>query len=110
MDQNEMRNLYRGPSIDAFYKCTKFHIIWQSSFRGKAVLEIDQYETRIVYDGHVAQPNEPLVLRWEGGGCQILHFSVINYVVTITIVLCNVNRSGSDYILFFIETQWEEQV
>jgi hypothetical protein len=40
-----------------------------------------------------------------GRGCQILHFSVINYVVTITNVLCNVNRSGSDYILFFIETQ-----
>ena len=24
---------------------TKFHIIWPSSFRGKAVLEIEQYET-----------------------------------------------------------------
>ena len=32
---------------------TKFHIIWPSGFRGKAVLEIDQYETRIAYDGHV---------------------------------------------------------
>jgi hypothetical protein len=26
---------------------TKFHIIWPSGFRGKAVLEIDQSETRI---------------------------------------------------------------
>jgi hypothetical protein len=32
---------------------TKFHIIWQSGFRGKAVLEIDQQETRIASDGHM---------------------------------------------------------
>jgi hypothetical protein len=32
---------------------TKFHIIWPSGFRGKAVLEIEQKETRIAYDGHV---------------------------------------------------------
>jgi hypothetical protein len=32
---------------------TKFHIIWLGGFRGKAVLEIDQQETRIAYDGHV---------------------------------------------------------
>jgi hypothetical protein len=32
---------------------TKFHIIWQSSFKGKAVLEIDQSEARIAYGGHV---------------------------------------------------------
>jgi hypothetical protein len=32
---------------------TKFHIIWPSGFRGKAVLEIDQSETRIAYGGHV---------------------------------------------------------
>ena len=32
---------------------TKFHIVWPSSFRGKAVLEIDQQETRIGYGGHV---------------------------------------------------------
>ena len=32
---------------------TKFHIIWPSSFRGKAVLEIDQQESRIGYGGHV---------------------------------------------------------
>jgi hypothetical protein len=28
---------------------TKFHIIWPSGFRGKAVLEINQSETRISY-------------------------------------------------------------
>jgi hypothetical protein len=39
MDQNEMSNLYRGPSIDASYQ---FYIIWPSGFRGKAVLEINQ--------------------------------------------------------------------
>jgi hypothetical protein len=32
---------------------TKFHIIWPGGFRRKAVLEIDQKETRIAYDGHV---------------------------------------------------------
>jgi hypothetical protein len=32
---------------------SKFHIIWPSGFKGKAVLEIDQSETRIAYDGHV---------------------------------------------------------
>jgi hypothetical protein len=32
---------------------TKFHIIWPRGFRGKAVLEIDQKETRIAYDGSV---------------------------------------------------------
>jgi hypothetical protein len=31
----------------------QFHIIWPSGFRGKAVLEIDQEETGIAYDGHV---------------------------------------------------------
>jgi hypothetical protein len=36
MDQNELGN-----------------IIWPNDFRGKAVSEIDQQETRITYDGHV---------------------------------------------------------
>jgi hypothetical protein len=35
---------------------TKFHIIWPSGFRGKAVLEIDQSETRIAYGSHVEYP------------------------------------------------------
>jgi hypothetical protein len=30
---------------------TKFHIIWPTGFGGKAVLEIDQSETRIAYGG-----------------------------------------------------------
>ena len=34
---------------------TKFHFIWLSGFRGKAVLEIDQSETRIPCGGHVCQ-------------------------------------------------------
>jgi hypothetical protein len=34
---------------------TKFHIIWPSGVRGKAVLEIDQSETRIACGGHVCQ-------------------------------------------------------
>ena len=32
---------------------TKFHIIWPSGSDEEAVLEIDQLETRIAYDGHV---------------------------------------------------------
>jgi hypothetical protein len=39
MDQNEMSNLYRGSSIDAFYQVS-YHLA--KGFRGKAVLEIDQ--------------------------------------------------------------------
>jgi hypothetical protein len=43
MDQNEMSNLYRGPFIDAsLVVLTKFHIIWPSGFREKAVSEIEQ--------------------------------------------------------------------
>ena len=50
MDQNEMSNRYRGSSIDASYQVSH-HLA--SGFRGKAVLEIDQSETKIAYDGHV---------------------------------------------------------
>ena len=32
---------------------TKYHIIWPSSLKRKAVLEIDQSETRIAYGGYV---------------------------------------------------------
>jgi hypothetical protein len=39
MDQEEMRNLYIGPSIDASYQVS-YHLA--KRFRGKAVLEIDQ--------------------------------------------------------------------
>jgi hypothetical protein len=39
MDQNEMSNLYRGPSIDASYQVS-YHLT--KRLRGKDVLEIDQ--------------------------------------------------------------------
>ena len=42
MDQDEMSNLYRGPSIDASYQGL---FIWPSSFRGEDFLEFDQSET-----------------------------------------------------------------
>jgi hypothetical protein len=31
----------------------KYHIIWPSGFRGKAVLEIDQQETRLACGSHI---------------------------------------------------------
>jgi hypothetical protein len=34
---------------------TKFRLIWQSGFRGKDFLEIDQSEIRIAYGGHVCK-------------------------------------------------------
>jgi hypothetical protein len=39
MDQNEISNLYRGPSIDASYQVS-YHLA--KRFRGKAVLKIEQ--------------------------------------------------------------------
>jgi hypothetical protein len=39
MDQDEMSNLYRGPSIDASYQVS-YHLA--KRFRGKSALEIDQ--------------------------------------------------------------------
>jgi hypothetical protein len=50
MDQNEMSNLYRGPSIDASYQVS-FHLAKQ--FQRRRFLEIDQSETRIACGGHV---------------------------------------------------------
>jgi hypothetical protein len=34
---------------------TKLRIIWPSGFRGEGFLEINQSETRIVYDAHVCK-------------------------------------------------------
>ena len=34
---------------------TKFRFIWQSGFREKDFLEINQSETRIAFGGHVCQ-------------------------------------------------------
>jgi hypothetical protein len=50
MDQNEMSNLYRGPSIDASY-----HVSVQLAklFESRRFLEIDQSETRIACGSHV---------------------------------------------------------
>jgi hypothetical protein len=50
MDQDEMSNLNRGPSIDAFYQVS-VHLAKQ--FQSRRFLEIDQLETRISCGGHV---------------------------------------------------------
>ena len=47
-DQDELSNLYRGPSIDASYQVSIHLAKWFQRF-----LEIDQLETRIAYGGHV---------------------------------------------------------
>jgi hypothetical protein len=49
-DQNEMCNLYRGPSIDASYQVL-VHLAKQ--FQRRRFLEIDQSETLIACGGHV---------------------------------------------------------
>ena len=49
-DQDGMSNLYRGPSIDASYNVSD-HLA--KRFQRKRFLEIDQWETRIAYGGHV---------------------------------------------------------
>jgi hypothetical protein len=50
MDQNGMSNSHRGPSIDASYQVSDQLV---KRFQRRRFLEIDQSETRIVYDGHV---------------------------------------------------------
>jgi hypothetical protein len=50
MVQDEMSNLYRGPSIDASYQVSD-HLA--KRFQSRRFLEIDQSETRIACDGHV---------------------------------------------------------
>jgi hypothetical protein len=47
---NEMRTIYRGPSIDASYKVSVYLAMW---FQRKRFLEIDQSETRIACGSHV---------------------------------------------------------
>jgi hypothetical protein len=44
-DQDEMSNLYRGPSIDASYHV---RFIWLSGFRGEEFLEIDRQLPNLV--------------------------------------------------------------
>jgi hypothetical protein len=50
IDQDEMSNLYRGPSIDASYQVL---VQLAKQFQGRRFLEIDQSETRIACGGHV---------------------------------------------------------
>jgi hypothetical protein len=46
-DQEEMSNIYRGPSIDASHQVSVYLAKW------RGFLEIDQSETRIACGGHV---------------------------------------------------------
>jgi hypothetical protein len=49
-DQDEMSNLYRGPSIDASYQVS---VQLAKQFQGRRFLEIDQSETKIACGGQV---------------------------------------------------------
>jgi hypothetical protein len=49
-DQDEMSNLYRGPSTDASYQVSVHLTKW---FRRRIFLKISQSETRIACGGHV---------------------------------------------------------
>ena len=52
MDRDEMRNLDRGPSKDAFYQIL-IHLAWR--FQRRRFKKIGQSETRIACGGHVCQ-------------------------------------------------------
>jgi hypothetical protein len=49
-DQEEMSNIYRGPSIDASHQVSVYLAKW---FQRRRFLEIDQSETKIACGGHV---------------------------------------------------------
>jgi hypothetical protein len=49
-DREEMSNLYRGPSIDAFYQ-DSLHLV--KCFQRRRFLEIDQSERRIACGGYL---------------------------------------------------------
>jgi hypothetical protein len=49
-DRDEMSNLYRGPSKDAFYQVSVHLSKW---FKRRRILKIGQSETRIACGGHV---------------------------------------------------------
>jgi hypothetical protein len=51
-DQDEISNLYRGPSIDASYQVS-VHLAMQ--FQRRRFLKIGQSETRIACGGHVCK-------------------------------------------------------
>jgi hypothetical protein len=50
MDREEMRNLYRGPSIDDSYQVS-VHLAKQ--FQRRRILKFSQSETKIACGGHV---------------------------------------------------------
>jgi hypothetical protein len=50
MDRDKMSNIYREPSIDAFYQAS-VHLA--KRFQRRRFLEIDQLETRIAYGSHI---------------------------------------------------------
>jgi hypothetical protein len=50
IDRDKMSNLYRGPSIDAFYQVS---VPLAKRFQRKRFLEIDQSETKIACGSHV---------------------------------------------------------
>jgi hypothetical protein len=49
MDQNEMSNLYRGPSIDASYQVS----VHLAKLLQRSLFENYQSETRIACGGHI---------------------------------------------------------
>jgi hypothetical protein len=49
-DQDEMTNLYRGPSKDASYQVSVHLAKW---FQRRRILKISQSETRVACGGHV---------------------------------------------------------
>jgi hypothetical protein len=56
MNQNVVRSIYGRSSIGNAHSVLASYQVSHhlaSGFRGKAVLEIDQSETKIAYDGHV---------------------------------------------------------
>jgi hypothetical protein len=52
MDQDEISNLYRGPSIDASYQVS---VHFAKCFQRRRFLKIGQSETRIACGGHVCK-------------------------------------------------------
>jgi hypothetical protein len=51
-DRDEINNLYRGSSIDAFYQVS---VQLAKQFQGRRFLEIDQSETRIACGSQLCQ-------------------------------------------------------
>ena len=69
MDQNEMSNNYRGPSIDASYQIS-VHLAKQ--FQRRRFLEIDQSEIRTACDGPIKKRIFVYIVRGENICPQVL--------------------------------------